>query len=594
VWRWTAVETSNPITLPEQYAALPAPPSDAARSTVDAYRQGDLVVLRPGAYTGESARRLNRWLSNDATCQNKVFWFNPQTRSNDQRGVEKLGQFYFDVSETPTGDSNALVIDDPTSIVVFGTDGWRQESAPLSTSLAVVRNKWAEDGGQGLVCDPNQRGVRVELSSRTSIRHEAGLVAMCDESTGGEFGDQPSPVVYQGARRSQNWPTSGQNPPTSVTDVAYQPSRFLDGTFTTGGQPTLTMICNGNDFCASAGRGILGFFGSQPFDGTAGAFRAGSWSAPTAGRTDDEVLSLQVRLAGEYNRLATATKVEVQLRRGDGTCNVPVTGIGTSTFNSQTLPFFPEGTRLFQVDLTGQCRTLFRDALDANQPITVGQVAQVELDVRAALQPQCDGRVLGLPFTSGFVSNRCPNAKPFLRITTISLEAPGSDAGPLGSAFKVSVDPAANTDFVAWGQVSAPLADLDIDWRGSVPAHPLFNGSMWFNGIGSQVDADGETGVVCCVPGESSERRVRLHAFAGPDGGQYRLLATAQLTIQDWRPATAGETADAEVDGVRAVRAPGYRSRIEEWRLCANNRPVDYLSVYPTLALVEPGECTSP
>ena len=503
--------------------------------------------------------------------------------------MEKLGQFYFDVSETPTGASNALVIDDPTSIVVFGTDGWRQENAPLSTSLAVVRNKWAEDGGQGLVCDPNQRGVRVELSSRTSIRHEAGLVAMCDESTGGEFGDQPSPVVYQGARRSQNWPLSGQNPPTSVTDVAYQPPRFLDGTFTTGGQPTLTMTCNGNDYCASAGRSFPGFNGGQPFDGTAGAFRAGSWSAPTAGRTDDEVLSLQVRLAGEYNRLATATKVEVQLRRGDGTCNVPVTGIGTSTFNSQTLPFFAEGTRLFQVDLTGQCRTLFRDALNANQPITVGQVAQVELDVRAALQPQCEG-LLG----TGFNSIRCPNTKPFLRITTISLEAIGTDAGPLGSAFKVSVDPAASTDFVAWGQVSAPLADLDIDWRGSVPAHPLFNGSMWFNGIGSQVDADGETGVVCCVPGESSERRVRLHAFAGPDGGQYRLLATAQLTIQDWRPATAGETADAEVDGVRAVRAPGYRSRIEEWRLCANNRPVDYLSVYPTLALVEPGECTSP
>ncbi|MFZ4434833.1 MAG: hypothetical protein ACOYOQ_16705, partial [Microthrixaceae bacterium] len=448
VWRWTAVETSNPVTLPEQCSALPAPPSDAARSTVDAYRQGDLVVLRPGAYTGESARRLNRWLSNDATCQSKVFWFNPQPRSNDQRGLEKRGQFYVDVSETPTGASNALVINDPTSIVVFGAERWNLATQGV-TSLAAVRSRWAEVGGQGLVCDPNRRGVRVEVSSRTSIRHEAGLVAMCDESTGGEFGDQPSPVVYQGARRSQNWPTSGQNPPTSVTDVAYEPSRFLDGTFTTGGQPTLTMICNGNNFCASAGRGILGFFGSQPFDGTAGAFRAGSWSAPTAGRTDDEVLSLQVRLAGEYNRLATATKVEVQLRRGDGTCNVPVTGIGTSTFRSETLPFFGEGTRLFQVDLTGQCRALFRDALDANQPITVGQVAQVQLDVRAALQPQCEGRpVEFIPIGNGFISNKCPNTKPFLRITTISLEAIGTDAGPLGSAFKVSVDPAANTDFV--------------------------------------------------------------------------------------------------------------------------------------------------
>ncbi len=582
VWRWTTSDTKGPpevttagaswVDLPATCAELPAPLSDSARVNVQAYRQGDLVVLRPGAYTGRTAERLNRWLSNDSTCQNKVFWFNPRPRGNDQGGLTKFGQFFFDVAACPSGDCNALVVDDPTSVVVFGTEYWGLSQFGR-TAIGDVRAAWPQP------CDPNQPGVRVELSSRTSIRHKQGLLALCDELVGGEFGDRPSPVLFQGARRSQNWPSSGQNPPTSLVNTPYSPSRFREGQFETiGNLSRLEMDCPDN-YCSSAGRGS-----GPPYDGTAGAFRAESWSASTADRLDDEVVGLRVRLAGDYNRLATSSKAEVVLRRGSATCSVPVTGIGTRTYDPNVRQLFSEGQRLFNVDLSGQCRAVFPE-LSQNRPVTVREVAEVQVDVRVTLQPQCEG------FGLGFNTQRCPNTKPYIRFTTISLEAEGTDAGALGSSFLVT-SALPTTDVAVWGQVSAPMADLDVRWQGTAPAQPLFNGSMWFNGLGSSVSPGASTGVVCCSPGESAERRVRLQAFVGPDtSGQYRMLATSVVTIQDWRPGALGEDGSGvEIDGVRAVEALGYRARVEEWRLCANNRA----GVYPDLDAVLPSECRSP
>lgn len=123
---------------------------------------GSVIEFSPGAYGRTQTAALNRLF--DGSCPNKVFWFKPAA-------ADIAGNYWFDVDD-PTAPNpqlrSSLVIADPTARIIFGTP-----TGGFSTAAAA-----SAEFPQA--CDPAAAGVEVIFSPRTSVRHTAGKVSICD------------------------------------------------------------------------------------------------------------------------------------------------------------------------------------------------------------------------------------------------------------------------------------------------------------------------------------------------------------------------------------------------------------------------------
>lgn len=123
---------------------------------------GAVVEFQPGAYGKAQTQAINDLL--DGSCPNKVFWFRPSSAT-------VAGNYWFDVDDTTNADRNlwnSLIIADPTAKVIFGTPKG-------GLSAAAAQSATFPDA-----CDAEAAGVEAILSPRTSLRHLAGKVAICD------------------------------------------------------------------------------------------------------------------------------------------------------------------------------------------------------------------------------------------------------------------------------------------------------------------------------------------------------------------------------------------------------------------------------
>lgn len=123
---------------------------------------GSVIEFSPGAYGKAQTAAINNLLG--GSCPNKVFWFKPDSET-------VAGNYWFDVDDATVTDPqlrSSLVISDPTARVIFGTP-----TGGFSAAAAA-----AAEFPQA--CDPEASGVEIILSPRTSIRHTAGKVAICD------------------------------------------------------------------------------------------------------------------------------------------------------------------------------------------------------------------------------------------------------------------------------------------------------------------------------------------------------------------------------------------------------------------------------
>lgn len=123
---------------------------------------GSVIEFQPGAYGKAQTEAINNLL--DGSCPNKVFWFRPSSAT-------VAGNYWFDVDDTTNADRNlwnSLIIADPTAKVIFGTPKG-------GLSAAAAQSATFPDA-----CDAEAAGVEAILSPRTSLRHLAGKVAICD------------------------------------------------------------------------------------------------------------------------------------------------------------------------------------------------------------------------------------------------------------------------------------------------------------------------------------------------------------------------------------------------------------------------------
>lgn len=137
--------------------------------------------------------------------------------------------------------------------------------------------------------------------------------------------------------------------------------------------------------------------------------------------------------------------------------------------------------------------------------------------------------------------------------------ASDSYSGPVPTS-QVNIDAvggAASSSFNAAGNVWMPNSDLDIHWKGATTGdRPVVSGDLVLNGLGSDMTASAEAGVVCCSVTRPDSRTVQL--VASVDGDDV-LAVTVRFT-------------DVDPSG---VYTPGYAVDILEWTTCRRDRCVE-------------------
>ncbi|MGB6057062.1 MAG: hypothetical protein WBF71_02270 [Microthrixaceae bacterium] len=134
---------------------------------------GAVTKLSPGVYTKAATEALNNLMG--GSCANSVLWFSP-------------GDYSFDVDDPSNSalERHSLIVDDPTVRVIFG------EPADGDTADAALAATFPN------ACNPDEPGVSLTLSARTSLRHKQGRVAICDRSVSGSRSSLP-PALWQTA-----------------------------------------------------------------------------------------------------------------------------------------------------------------------------------------------------------------------------------------------------------------------------------------------------------------------------------------------------------------------------------------------------------
>ena len=142
--------------------------------TVGGCPAGSVVAFDPGRYDAVDTAALNNLL--DGSCPNRTFWFRP-------------GKYVFDVNDASAnqsnGDRHALVIADPTAKIVVGEpSGWSPSTGATAANFPRA-------------CDVARSGASFQLTSRTTIRHRAGRVAICPLWSPGSDSSYPAIVQVQ-------------------------------------------------------------------------------------------------------------------------------------------------------------------------------------------------------------------------------------------------------------------------------------------------------------------------------------------------------------------------------------------------------------
>lgn len=158
---------------------------------------GSVIEFSPGAYGRVQTAAINNLL--DGSCPDKVFWFKPAS-------AEVAGNYWFDVDDPSASNDQlrgSLTIADPTARVIFGTPTGGYSAA------AAAAAQFPE------ACDPAATGVEMILSPRSSVRHTAGKVAICDRDGTLSSTNVPAALWQAGSVNSgwQGYP----DPATSVT-----------------------------------------------------------------------------------------------------------------------------------------------------------------------------------------------------------------------------------------------------------------------------------------------------------------------------------------------------------------------------------------
>lgn len=161
---------------------------------------GSVIEFQPGAYGKAQTQAINNLL--DGSCPNKVFWFRPSSAT-------VAGNYWFDVDDTTNADRNlwnSLIISDPTAKVIFGTP-----TGGLTTAAAQAATFPA-------ACDAEASGVEVILSPRTSLRHLAGKVAICDRDGTLSTTNVPA-ALWQAGSVNSGWQGYATPATSDVTQV---------------------------------------------------------------------------------------------------------------------------------------------------------------------------------------------------------------------------------------------------------------------------------------------------------------------------------------------------------------------------------------
>lgn len=500
-----------------------------------------MIHMYPGSYGPVATARLNQWFK-QGNCDNKVFWFD-------------AGPYYFDVDDAADYPStpNALVFDDPTSLVVFGTPNddpnfggpaWGDWSSVPDVEKWFPKPCFTNDAGTA----GRVGGVTITLSSRTSIRHEAGRVSICDQRTT----PNPQVAIWQSAALTAPWgPVSpATSPPATSPGSGGSQTQFTN----TGG---VTAV-DGNSAQANGACDKIFIWiwdtGLRECDKlTQSTISIPAWSqaAPTAPSPID---TLTLNITGSAHNVYLNSQGKVV--GGLATVRLVGPNVPTGSCLVTTTDFAMSGPLQL---LQGDCADKVNDAR-----MLVGTTVQITW----SFQPHCTVAKSTGPFgwwSYNFDSTICRQSDlPYISVDGITLTAKDSlNVGGLTSPFLVTSDVGDDTSFNVYGQVSIPRGALDIDWKGDPTSDPMFNGTLVVDSLGSRADsASVRTGIVCCVVARPSERVVQLAGWTDVDStvsGQGRLLSLAQVAIEDRRPLVTGQY----------VYIPGEKVRIDDWRLCA-------------------------
>lgn len=462
-----------------------------------------VIVIPPGSYGFTETATLNKWFS--GSCRNVTFHFPP-------------GDYYFDVSGGDGSTRGALRFGDRTDRWVFGTPkGWDPAvgGAPATAFPAA--------------CDPTADGATVTLSSRTTLQHYDGLVAMCGRSDAA--GVRQTVYQEQGGLGSTKWATA---PTTAVGGLfnaslpcATNPANPSFGAFENGQNAvgSSTMPAALTDY-PTAG---------APWDSheaPTALFSTAACSTNTENQPQLELsgfhahysgslVGLKLRVLGTSSRLSSSSRMRATITSADGKiCRLP---------ESASLPVGSSSVKTYAFDLTGFCSWL-------------NDGARLE-DATLTLNPR-----LVRSGSSGTAS---------LSLDHVWLEATTTN-GIVPSAFSTWVDPDGGRGMWLFGKAQLPNSGVNVNWWGSASNLPIFGGGLVAQGLASwHLNNSVQVGVLASPSVQPASRRVLLRAVSGG-----RLRGSAILTLDD-----------ASLDGTHAEF--GRLLGVDDWRFCNEALPTD-------------------
>ena len=203
---------------------------------------------------------------------------------------------------------------------------------------------------------------------------------------------------------------------------------------------------------------------------------AGSGLSP-----DDHVRTLGVQLAGPANEISyLADPVDggsttLTITAADGQTCQPPAGSATGQTYGQSNAFI-------RYDLiAGGCAGVVNKASQL-------EGAKVELSIRSG----CATPQLPFPPAGSCSSVALPKVDQMVLVV-------GTDTYKGVTPYSsISVDTANHTSFDVFGPVELPKSDLDVLWKGTTYARPLFAGRLQVNGLGVR-QIGPEQGSVCCI-----------------------------------------------------------------------------------------------
>ena len=451
-----------------------------------------VVAFDPGAYNRFDTEVLNDWFTGG--CPDTTFWFRP-------------GDYYFDAVGLVHGDPysrSAIVFDDPTSNVVFGSPvGW----TPGSSDRAPIGSRTCALNGAA-------PGVTITLSIRTTILHKAGFVSACSD-----FADDGAqrPLLYQmRSGPSERWigkPTQGPGGVAASTG-------FVNPAYATGGAadpdtseaPTAkSAVAYCTDWCITPSITFRGFSDAgnpAPYGAIQSAtlrLRGGSWQT--------------------WGPLADRTQVDVTSADGTKTCTALEAGIGTDVDLW--------GVNVLEALQPTKCRDVFTEAIDY-------EGASIKVTYLPVRQWFCGWWVCGEHSTSldyAWLDISTDNAQP-------------------GGTLETRVDPANGSQLTLFGPVYLPRTQVAVRWMGDSPdaqTDPIFTGGLvaqaLLSGVDYEMTPNGKPGKLAGlnrVDGWTTSLRavveghLRATAVVKIDNA-----ASRPVTIKSWRscdaPASASE-----------------------------------------------------